>query len=419
MVTLESIFERNNMNSAYKRVVANKGSAGVDGMEVNDFFHHLQEQGPELVSSVKVGSYKPQPVLRVLIPKEEKGKFRPLGIPTVTDRWVQQCVAQKLSEIYEPVFSDNSHGFRPNRSCHTALKKCLEHANNGYRWVVDLDLAKFFDTVNHSKLLQLLSERIKDGRVISLIHKFLRAPVQENGTMKANQIGTPQGGTISPVLANIMLHELDTELEQRGHRFVRYADDMMIFCGSRKSAERTLANIKPFITEKLFLQINEEKTKISYIARKEVKFLGFSFYERDGVVRASLHQKSQEKCRKKLKQLTKRSRGQSLSEFKRQLKEFMVGWINYFKICDMKQFLIDTDMWLRRRIRQIYWKQWKNPITRRKALIKLGLKKDQAIPFSCTRQGYWRIALPKVLTLTLNNKTLRKLGWVCLSDLYR
>lgn len=407
------------MNLAYKRVVANKGSAGVDGMKVQDFLEHLKWHGPELVASVKDGSYKPQPVLRVLIPKEEKGKFRPLGIPTVTDRWVQQCVAQKLSEAYEPVFSDNSHGFRPNRSCHTALKKCLEHANNGYRWVVDLDLAKFFDTVNHSKLLQLLSERIKDGRVISLIHKFLRSPIREGSETKPNAIGTPQGGTISPVLANVMLHELDKELEKRGHRFVRYADDMMIFCASRKAAERTLANIKPFIEDKLFLKLNEEKTKICLITQLgEIKFLGFGFYLKEWQVRARPHNKSLKRCKAKLKELTCRSRGQSLQVFRQKLKEFAVGWVNYFRIGEMKSFLCTIDMWLRRRIRQIYWKQWKNPKTRKKALMKLGLSRDDATSLANTRRAYWRVALSKTMTLTLNNKVLRQLGWISLSRLY-
>ena len=419
MVTLESIFERNNMNLAYKRVVANKGSAGVDGMEVKDFLEHLRWHGPELAASVKDGSYKPQPVLRVLIPKEEKGKFRPLGIPTVTDRWVQQCVAQKLSEAYEPVFSDNSHGFRPNRSCHTALKKCLEHANNGYRWVVDLDLAKFFDTVNHSKLLQLLSERVKDGRVISLIHKFLRAPIRDGSKTKPNVIGTPQGGTISPVLANVMLHELDMELEKRGHRFVRYADDMMIFCASRKSAERTLANIKPYIEKKLFLQLNEEKTKFRHVISLDVKFLGFGFYSNKGEIKACPHERSKAKCKTKLKELTQRNKGQSLDVFRTKLKEFVVGWVNYFKVSDMKKFVRHTDEWLRRRIRQLYWKQWKRTWTRVKALVKLGLSKTKALIFANTRQSYWRIANSKMLSYTLKNDLLKKMGWVCLGDIYR
>lgn len=322
-------------------------------MEVGDLRAHLFEHGPELVQSIKAGKYKPQPVLRVLIPKEEKGKFRPLGIPTAIDRWVQQAVQQKLSEEYEKVFSESSHGFRPNRSCQTAVEQCLKLANEGYVWVVDLDLAKFFDTVNHSKLLQLLSERIKDGRVISLIHKFLRALVLEDGKSTPNTIGTPQGGPISPILANIMLNELDKKLEERGHSFVRYADDMMIFCKSRKAAERTLANIKPFIEKKLFLKLNEEKTKIRYIGSCDVKFLGFGFYaEKGGKIKDKPPQKSKDKCVKRLREITSRSRGQSLDAFRKQLSEFVRGWVNYFLRSDMAIFVRDTDKWLRRRIRQ-------------------------------------------------------------------
>ena len=240
MVTLEAILERNNLNRAYKQVKANRGGPGVDGMTVDEPLDYLRAHAVEIVETVKAGKYKPQPVRRVMIPKEEKGKFRPLGIPTAVDRVIQQAIAQKLSDEYEPVFSLHSHGFRPCRSCRTAIDEALDIANQGYVWVVDLDLSKFFDTVNHSKLLQLLSDKLKDGRVVSLIHKILRAPIQEGDKIMPCEIGTPQGGPVSPVLANIMLNELDHELERRGHRFVRYADDMMIFCRSRKAAERTL-----------------------------------------------------------------------------------------------------------------------------------------------------------------------------------
>ena len=420
MVTLEAILERNNLNQAWKRVVANKGSAGVDGMEVQNLLPYLLEHGPELVQSIKEGRYKPQPVLRVLIPKEEKGKFRPLGIPTAVDRLVQQAVQQKLSEEYEKEFSDSSHGFRANRSCQTAIEQCLELANEGYVWVVDLDLAKFFDTVNHSKLLQLLSECIKDGRVISLIHKFLRAPVLEDGKSTPNTIGTPQGGPISPTLAKIMLNELDKKLEERGHPFVRYADDMMIFCKSRKSAERTLANIKPFIEKKLFLKLNEDKTKIRYIGSTDVKFLGFGFYvNKEGKIKARPHQKSKDKCVKRLKEITSRSRGQSLEAFRKQLSEFVRGWVNYFLKSDMTRFVQKTDEWLRRRIRQIYWKQWKKNRTKYKALKWLGVSPSVAWQHANSRKSYWHIAKSWVLATTLTNRFLREMGWVCLGDVYK
>ena len=420
MVTLEAILESTNLNQAWKRVVANKGSAGVDGMEVGDLRAHLFEHGPELVQSIKAGKYKPQPVLRVLIPKEEKGKFRPLGIPTAIDRWVQQAVQQKLSEEYEKVFSESSHGFRPNRSCQTAVEQCLKLANEGYVWVVDLDLAKFFDTVNHSKLLQLLSERIKDGRVISLIHKFLRAPVLEDGKSTPNTIGTPQGGPISPILANIMLNELDKKLEERGHPFVRYADDMMIFCKSRKAAERTLANIKPFIEKKHFLKLNEEKTKIRYIGSSDVKFLGFGFYAgKDGKIKARPHQKSKDKCVKRLREITSRSRGQSLDAFRKQLSEFVRGWVNYFLRSDMAIFVRDTDKWLRRLIRQIYWKQWKKVSTKYRALQKLVASASTAWQYANTRKSYWHTANSWILATTLTNGFLHRKGWVCLGDVYK
>ena len=258
MVTLEAILERNNLNRAYKQVKANRGGPGVDGMTVDEFLDYLRAHAVEMVETVKAGKYKPQPVRRVMIPKEEKGKFRPLEIPTAVDRVIQQAIAQKLSDEYEPVFSLHSHGFRPCRSCRTAIDEALDIANQGYVWVVDLDLSKFFDTVNHSKLLQLLSDKLKDGRVVSLIHKILRAPIQEGDKITPCEIGTPQGGPVSPVLANIMLNELDHELERRGHRFVRYADDMMIFCRSRKAAERTLRHLKPYVEGKLFLKLNEQ-----------------------------------------------------------------------------------------------------------------------------------------------------------------
>ena len=336
------------------------------------------------------------------------------------DRLVQQAVQQKLSEEYETVFSDSSHGFRPHRSCQTAIEQYLELANEGYVWVIDLDLAKFFDTVNHSKLLQLLSERIKDGRVISLIHKFLRASVVEDGKTTPNTIGTPQGGPISPTLANIMLNELDKKLEERGHPFVRYADDMMIFCKSRKSAERTLANIKPFIEKKLFLKLNEDKTKIRYIGSTDVKFLGFGFYpDKEGQIKARPHQKSKDKCVKRLKEITSRNRGQSLKAFRKQLSEFVRGWVNYFLKSDMIGFVQETDQWLRRRIRQIYWKQWKKNRTKYKALKWLGVSPSVAWQHANSRKSYWHIAKSWILAKTLTNRFLQEMGWVCLGDVYK
>lgn len=424
MVTLEAILEGENLRRAYAQVVANKGSAGVDGMEVSQLADYFAENPYALTEALKQGKYKPQAVLRVLIPKEEKGKMRPLGIPTVIDRFVQQAVAQVVSQDYEEVFSDNSHGFRPNRGCHTAIEQCLKLANEGYEWVVDLDLAKFFDTVNHSKLLQVLSERIKDGRVISLIHKFLRAPVREGKKETVNSLGTPQGGCISPVLANVLLNELDHKLEERKHQFVRYADDMMIFCKSERAALRTLETIRPYIEGKLFLKINEQKTKVCRITDPNLKFLGYGFYKqtyRDGTppkIKGRPHEKSKIKFKQKLKLVTRRNRGQSLDAYRRQLAPIVRGWVNYFKLGAMKMFLQRTSEWLRRRIRQIYWKQWKKVSMRYRALMKLGLSKQKAWEYANTRKAYWRIANSWILHTTLKKDFLDRMGWICPDSYY-
>lgn len=390
-------------------------------MTVEELPDWLREHHAELVDAIKEGRYKPSPVLRVLIPKEGTGKFRPLGIPTSIDRFVQQAVAQELSKEYEPVFSNNSHGFRPFKSCHSAISQVERLANEGYVWVVDLDLAKFFDTVNHSKLLRILSQRIKDGRVISLVHKFLRAPVSESGKVQPSKIGTPQGGPISPILANIMLNELDQELERRGHQFVRYADDMMILCKSKKSAIRTLESIQLFIEEELLLKLNTEKSKVCYITNPKLKFLGFGFYKQAKTKKVMCvpHRRSQAKCKQRLKRLTARSRGQSLDIFRKKLKEFVTGWCNYFRIGAMRQFVRNTDEWLRRRIRQIYWKQWKKISTRYRALMKLGVSKGKAWEWANTRKGSWRVANSHILSTTLKTEFLRIKGWVCLREVYK
>ena len=422
MLTLETILDRNNLNRAYKAVVANKGSAGVDGMEVGALLGHLKTHGAALVQSITEGQYRPSPVRRVLIPKEN-GQTRPLGIPTVVDRMVQQAVAQMLVEEYESVFSDGSHGFRPGRSCSTAMDQALRYANEGYKWVVDLDLAKFFDTVNHSKLLQVLSERVKDRRVIRLIHRMLRAPVSVDGKVEQRETGTPQGGPVSPVLANILLNELDQELTRRGHRFVRYADDMMIFCGSKKAAYHALEKIKPFIEGKLFLKINVDKTKVRSIGSPDVKFLGFGFWiQRKGngvsIVRDRPHKKSRDKCLGKLKELTSRSRGQGLDAFRRKLKAYIYGWIGYFGRSSMAKFALKTDEWLRRRIRKIYWKQWKRISTRYKALRILGIEEGLAWQWANTRKASWHISNSRVLAQSLTNDFLLSKGWVSLTAVY-
>lgn len=413
---LEKIVSRDNMNKAFKKVKSNKGASGIDGMEVTELKLHLENHGVTLIEQILCGKYKPQAVRRVEIPKEEKGKVRKLGIPTVVDRVVQQAIAQILTPIFEEQFSDSSFGFRPKRSAHDAMNRCKENINEGYKYVVDMDLEKYFDTVNHSKLIEVLSRTIKDGRVISLIHKYLRAGVVVNHTFKATGVGTPQGGPLSPLLSNIMLNELDEELENRGHRFVRYADDLMIFCRSRKAARRTLANIQPFIKKKLFLKVNEEKTVISHV--RNVKFLGFTFYIHSKEARLRIHPKAINKMRKRIKELTSRSNGWGNDRRRQELKSYIIGWINYFKIADIKALLKRTDEWLRRRLRMIYWKQWKKVKTKLRYLKHLGIEKSKAWEYANTRKGYWRISNSPILSRSLNNQKLKDIGYIFFFDYY-
>ena len=330
---LEKILDRNNLNQAYERVKSNKGAGGIDGMGVEHLLPYLKENNRTLIQKIKDGKYRPNPVRRVEIPKEDKGKVRKLGIPTVVDRVIQQAIAQVLTPIYEEQFSENSYGFRPRRKAHDAMVKCIENANEGYKYVVDMDLEKYFDTVNQSKLIEILSRTIKDGRVISLIHKFLRAGVIEKHTFKEIGVGVPQGGPLSPLLSNIMLNELDQELERRGHKFVRYADDLMILCKSKKSAKHTLEKIVPFIEKKLYLQVNHEKTEVAYIGK--VKFLGFSFYKSKDGMRLRVHPKAIAKMKSKVREHTQRSNGCGNEKRIDKLKRYIRGWINYFKIADV------------------------------------------------------------------------------------
>lgn len=413
---LEKILERNNLNNAYKKVKSNKGAGGVDKMSVDELFTYLRNNKEELIQEIADGKYKPLPVKRVEIPKEEKGKFRKLGIPTVVDRVIQQAITQVVSPIFEKQFSEYSYGFRPNRGAKNALKQCQQNVNDGYSYVVDMDLEKFFDTVCQSKLIEIISRTIKDGRVISLIHKYLKAGVVKNGLFERTEVGVPQGGPLSPLLSNIMLNELDKELEKRGHRFVRYADDCMIFCKSKKSAERTLRKIIPYIEGKLFLKVNRDKTVVEHISK--VKYLGYSFYRYKGQCRFRVHPKSINKMKARIKELTSRSNGMGNEYRALKIKQFIIGWVNYFSYADMKRLLKGIDEWLRRRIRQIYWKQWKKVKTRYKMLKHFGINEYKAWEFANTRKGFWRISKSPILNRSLDNKTIASLGYITLTDYY-
>ena len=411
---LELILRKDNLNKAYKKVKSNKGAGGIDGMQVDELLLYLKENQEELIQKIRRGKYKPNPVRRVEIPKEGKGKVRKLGIPTVVDRVIQQAIAQELTPIYECQFSDNSFGFRQKRSQQDALKRCKEYVDEGYVYVVSMDLEKFFDTVNHSKLIEILSRSIKDGKVISLIHKYLNAGIAGKGFFERTEEGVPQGGPLSPLLGNIMLNELDKELERRGHRFVRFADDAAIFCKSRKSADRALESIVRYIEGKLFLRVNRAKTTVSHVSK--IKYLGYAFYRYKGKCKLRVHPKSVKKMKDKLRTLTNKNNGWGNKYRIQKLAEFIRGWVNYFSKAEMKGLMGETDEWLRRRIRAIYWKQWKKVKTRYRMLKALKLPEWKVHEMANCRKGYWRAAM--MLNSALTNKIIARLGYISMADYY-
>jgi RNA-directed DNA polymerase len=412
---LEEILDYNNMNFACKKVKANKGSHGVDGMRIEELPEFLKQNGGQIRQSILEGTYRPKPVRRVEIPKPDGGT-RLLGIPTVLDRVIQQAIAQVLSPIYEKEFSENSYGFRPNRNAHQAVRKCKQYIEAGYKWTVDIDIAKYFDTVNHDKLMRLLSGKIKDSRVLSLIRKYLQSGVMINGVVMETEEGTPQGGNLSPLLGNIMLNELDKELEKRGLKFCRYADDCNICVRSRKAANRVMASITKFIERKLKLKVNKEKSAVD--RPWKLKFLGFSFYRKNGGVGIRVHSKPVKRFKKRLKEITDRSNAMSMTQRKLKLKQAITGWVNYFGIADMKWLAKSLDEWLRRRIRMCFWKQWKRIKTRHDNLVKLGIGNYKAWEFANTRKSYWRTSNSPILASTFTNDCLKKLGFQTIGERY-
>lgn len=412
---LEQILSPANLNAAYKRVKQNKGAGGVDEMEVESLKDYLVEQKDALITAILAGKYGPNPVRRVEIPKDGN-KTRKLGIPTVVDRVIQQAITQVLSPMYERQFSPHSYGFRPKRNAHHALQQCQRLITEGYIYAVDMDLEKFFDTVNQSKLIEVLSRTIKDGRVISLIHRYLQAGVMVANKFEQTAVGVPQGGPLSPLLSNVMLNELDKELEKRGHRFVRYADDLLILCKSKRGAERTMENLVGYIENKLFLKVNREKSCV--VGFTKVKFLGYSFYKMKGEGRLRIHPKSVEKMRSKIRALTSRSNGWGNARRKEALKQYISGWVQYFKLADMKKLLSETDEWYRRRLRMVIWKQWKRISTKATNLSKLGLTRSKAWEYANTRKGYWHTANSWILSTTVTNKRLSEAGYLFFTDCY-
>jgi RNA-directed DNA polymerase len=414
---MEQILSKENLNTAYLQVVRNKGAEGVDDMKYTELKEYLEKNGEIIKEQLRTRKYKPQPVRRVEIPKPDGG-VRNLGVPTVTDRFVQQAIAQVLTPIYEEQFHDHSYGFRPNRCAQQAIITALDMMNGGSDWIVDIDLEKFFDTVNHDKLMTLIGRTIKDEDVISIIRKFLVSGIMVDDEYKESVIGTPQGGNLSPLLANIMLNELDKEMEQRGLNFVRYADDCIIMVGSEMSAKRVMRNLTKFIEEKLGLKVNMTKSKVD--KPQGLKYLGFGFYfdSKMHQYKAKPHAKSVAKFNARMKQLTCRSWG-ARNDFKvKKLNELIRGWINYFKIGSMKYLCRELDKHIRYRLRMCIWKHWKTPQNRAKNLMKLGVKKDIAWTTAYTGNRIAYVCQRRVMNFAINKEKLTRFGLVSMLDYY-
>lgn len=413
---MERVVERSNMQRAYSRVKQNKGAPGVDGMSVKQLGGFLRAHWPVIKERLLEGSYKPKPVKRVAIPKTSGG-LRPLGIPTVLDRLIQQALHQVLSPLLEPEFSESSFGFRPGRSAHQAVLQARQYQHDGKRWVVDMDLAQFFDEVNHEKLMAKMGRKVKDWRVKKLIRRYLRAGVLSGGVVSVQQKGTPQGGPLSPLLSNIVLDELDKELERRGHSFCRYADDCNIYVGSRKSGERVMASITRFVEQQLKLRVNLNKSAVARPWQR--KFLGYSFsWHRKARMRVA--KASIKRFKSNLKVLFRKGRGRNLQRFIQQdLNPVIRGWINYFRLSEFAGFAEQLDQWLRRHLRCILWRQWKRPWKRFQRLLKLGLSEERAARSAFNQRGPWFNAGASHMNQALPRRYFDQFGLICMLQTLR
>lgn len=415
MELLERILSRENMFSALDRVRRNRGSHGVDGMSVDELPAYLKTAWPSIRQQLRAGTYVPQPVRRVEIPKPDGGK-RLLGIPTVVDRLIQQAMTQILSPIFEENFSEHSYGFRPGRSAHDAVKASREYFEKGYNWVVDIDLEKFFDRVNHDVLMSRVARKISDKRVLRLIRKYLESGVLLNGVQVATEEGTPQGGPMSPLLANILLDDLDKELERRGHVFCRYADDCNIYVRSKRAGERVMSSIGRYLEERLKLKVNRKKSAVDRVWRR--KFLGFSFYRMYGRVGIRIHPKSLSRFKQSVRYRTRIRHSRNFQQRLSELNVVTTGWVNYYGLADAKNIMIDLDKWICRRLRACIWTQWKLVKTRRNNLMKLGVPKEKAWEWANSRKAQWRVAGSPILQTTLTGQYLAKCGYKSLLTQY-
>src|SRR5712691_833301 len=402
---MEAVCERSNCKQALARVKRNKGSAGIDGMTVQQLPAYLKQHWPAIRQQLLSGTYKPKPVKRVEIPKPDGG-MRKLGIPTVLDRFIQQAVMQVLQRQWDSTFSDHSYGFRPGRSAHQAVAQAQQYIAAGYGWVIDLDLEKFFDRVNHDKLMGQIAKRVEDKRLLKLIRAFLNAGVMENGLVSPSVEGTPQGGPLSPLLSNLVLDELDRELERRGHRFVRYADDCNIYVRSERAGQRVMESVTRFITQQLQLKVNDQK---SAVARpQERKFLGFSFTT-GPEIRRRIAPKAVERFKERIREITRQAKGVSIKATMEELARYMLGWRGYFGFCETPEVLIALTRWVRLRLRAAFWRQWKTPRRRRAALIALGVS-GQLRNMAGSGRGPWHLARSKALSVGLSNAYFKSLG---------
>lgn len=404
---MEEVCERENLKQALKRVKANKGAPGVDGMTVQALPAYLREHWPTIRASLLSGTYQPQPVRRVEIPKPDGGGVRKLGIPSALDRFVQQAVLQVLQRRWDPTFSDSSYGFRPGCSAHQAVERAQGYIRAGHRWVVDLDLAQFFDRVNHDILMSRVARRVSDKRMLKLIRAFLTAGVLENGLVGATNEGTPQGGPLSPLLSNLMLDDLDRELERRGLRFVRYADDCNVYVRSERAGQRVMAGLKAFLTGRLKLQVNEAKSAVAQPHTR--KFLGFTFSELEHA-RRQIAPKALTRFKERIRELTRRTRGISVEQMIDALKRYLTGWRGYFGFCETPGVRQRLDEWIRRRIRCFLWKQWKRGRTRFQELVARGVSRHLAAKTAGSPHSAWKLSCSPALSIALPNRHFRSLG---------
>jgi RNA-directed DNA polymerase len=404
---MEEVCERENLKEALRRVKANKGSAGVDGMTVGQITDYLKQHWPAIREQLLNGTYEPKPVRRVEIPKPDGGGVRKLGIPSVLDRFIQQAVMQVLQRRWDRTFSDHSYGFRPGRSAHQAVAQAQQYVAEGYSWVVDFDLEKFFDRVNHDKLMGQVAERVEDKRLLKLIRAFLNAGVMENGLVSPSVEGTPQGGPLSPLLSNLVLDELDRQLERRGHRFVRYADDSNIYVRSQRAGQRVMESVTRFITQKLKLKVNEAKSAVA--RSQERKFLGFSFTAGPEVKRA-IAPKALNRFKQRIREITRRAKSVSMETTMEELAPYMRGWRGYFGFCETPEVMIYLTRWVRLRLRAALWRQWKTARRRRAALLELGVRPWLASNTAGSSRGAWYLARAKALSVGLPNAYFKSLG---------